>query len=219
MKGYTHTHTHTQSNFIKHKWFEIVLFTIVMITIFYTRVDVTNQKKELQEIKEPLKMQETNLQTEEVQPRLLAATAADNNKYVTMAEMKSSMLTMYPVGAIYLSTSSTNPSNFIGGTWVAYGQGRTLVGVGSSDKAFTINETGGEPTHKLTIAEMPSHTHSIYGWNSSANGALPEQGSWNWTGHVPSDWSRNDIVSSTGGNGAHNNLQPYIVCYMWKRTA
>ena len=54
-----------------------------MITIFYTRVDVTNQKKELQEIKEPLKMQETNLQTEEVQPRLLAATAADNNKYVT----------------------------------------------------------------------------------------------------------------------------------------
>ena len=79
-------------------------------------------------------MQESNWETTGVQASLLTVSSSDENKYATIAEVKSSILAMYPVGSIYLSTSSTNPSNFIGGTWVAYGQGRTLVGVGTSDR-------------------------------------------------------------------------------------
>src|SRR5574344_992477 len=80
----------------------------------------------------------------------------------------------YPVGSIYISTSSTNPSSLYGGTWVSYGQGRTLIGVGSGTdtngtvQTFNVNQTGGEYTHTLTIAEMPNHTHGIHSdWDTS----------------------------------------------------
>ena len=66
----------------------------------------------------------------------------------------------YPIGAIYLSIDSTNPTKLFGGTWQQIAQGRTLVGVDTSDIDFNIVEkTGGEKTHTLTVAEMPSHTH------------------------------------------------------------
>ena len=73
---------------------------------------------------------------------------------------------MYPVGSIYISTSLDTKEKVgeaLGGTWESYGAGRTLVGTGTSDKEFKINETGGESTHKLTIDEMPSHTHTFTG--------------------------------------------------------
>ena len=71
---------------------------------------------------------------------------------------------MYPIGSIYISTTLSTPSQVgsaIGGTWESYGQGRTLVGVGKSDQEYKINSTGGESTHKLTVDEMPSHTHQV----------------------------------------------------------
>lgn len=69
---------------------------------------------------------------------------------------------IYPVGSIYISTSSTNPSSYFGGTWKAVAQGRTLVGVNTSDTDFnTVMKTGGSKTHTLTIDEMPAHAHSL----------------------------------------------------------
>lgn len=66
----------------------------------------------------------------------------------------------YPIGAIYLSIDSTNPTKLFGGTQQQIAQGRTLVGVDTSDIDFNIVEkTGGEKTHTLTVDEMPSHTH------------------------------------------------------------
>lgn len=72
----------------------------------------------------------------------------------------------YPVGSIYMSVNSANPSTFFGGTWEAFGQGRVLIGAGegtdanSVKKTFTGGATGGEYEHKLTTAEMPSHNHT-----------------------------------------------------------
>lgn len=72
----------------------------------------------------------------------------------------SMFLKVYPVGSIYISTSSENPGNIYGGTWEEYGKGRTLVGVDSNDSDFsTVEKLGGEKTHTLTIDEMPSHNH------------------------------------------------------------
>ena len=66
---------------------------------------------------------------------------------------------VYPVGSIYISVKSTNPSSFFGGTWTAFGTGRTLVGINTSDTNFdTVEKTGGTATHTLTTTEMPSQS-------------------------------------------------------------
>ena len=83
---------------------------------------------------------------------------------------------MYPVGSIYISVTNTNPGTIFGGTWVAFGTGRTLVGIDTSQTEFnTVQKTGGEKTHTLTGAESGQknlgtitssannrgHTHSV----------------------------------------------------------
>ena len=111
-----------------------------------------------------------------------------------------------------MSVSSTNPSSLFGGTWVAWGSGRVPVGVNTSDSDFsTVEKTGGEKTHTLTVDEIPKHRHggmfmSYYAGNRNQIGT----GS-NARYTATTDW--------VGGDQAHNNLQPYITCYMWKRTA
>jgi hypothetical protein len=121
---------------------------------------------------------------------------------------------IFPVGSVYISVVSTNPSSFFGGTWVAFGTGRTLVGIDAGQTEFdTVEETGGAKTHTLTTGEIPAHSHSI--------SSFPV---WGTTGTFGS----NDYIinatetkntNNAGGGGSHNNLQPYIVVYMWKRTA
>ena len=129
---------------------------------------------------------------------------------------------IYPVGSIYINaTNSTNPGTLLGfGTWTAFGAGRVPVGIDSSDTDFdTAEETGGSKTHTLTTNELPSHTHTHTvqtgrSFSSSIGNAPVVQGSDNT---VLS--SSAVTTSSTGGGSAHNNVQPYIVVYMWKRTA
>mgnify|MGYP003677561061 CR=1 FL=1 len=122
-------------------------------------------------------------------------------------------LQAYPVGAVYISTVFTPPALLFGGTWDVFGAGRALVSLDASDTDFdTAEETIGAKTHTLTTDEIPSHTHSISnfedptgtGSTGSANGA--------------SSFSTVN-TNATGGGSAHNNIQPSIVVYMWKRTA
>ena len=139
-------------------------------------------------------------------------------------------LKTYPVGSIYISTSSANPSTIYGGTWERYGQGKTLVGLNESETEFsTINKTGGEKTHTLTINEMPSHNHNLGGhtflWgenvgtvnikNANAEAGATSQNRL-YTYQNQYGWA-NTLVN--GGSQPHNNLQPYITVYMWKRTS
>ena len=138
----------------------------------------------------------------------------------------STTLRNYPVDSIYVSTDSTNPGTVFGGTWESYGSGRVLVGVDTSQTEFnTVSKTGGEKTHKLTTTEMPSHDH---GANvlpiTSAGRSTNTSDVFSMRGVNKSVWLENystntEKVSKTGGGGAHNNLQPYITVYMWRRTA
>lgn len=119
----------------------------------------------------------------------------------------------YPIGTIYESTKSDNPSTFMGGTWARFGNGQVLVGVNESDTDFnTVNKTGGEKTHVLTEAEMPSHTHEVTVEQKVRGGG---------TGYTLLDAGTATKLtsSSAGGNQAHNNLQPYVTVYRWQRTA
>lgn len=112
-----------------------------------------------------------------------------------------------------MSVSPTNPSTLFGGTWVAWGSGRVPVGVNTSDSNFnTVEKTGGESTHTLTINEIPSHNHFTGIWHRSG-------GSTAYYAPTTGNMTAQMGTSNTGGGYAHNNLQPYITCYMWKRTA
>ena len=129
----------------------------------------------------------------------------------------------YPIGAIYLSVDSTNPTKLFGGTWEQIAQGRTLVGVDDSQTEFnTVKKTGGEKKHQLKIEEMPSHNHLLCG--SPADSADWIDGVQRVKYDVNKKTASNTYtlaqpVFNTGGSQAHNNLQPYYTCYIWLRIA
>lgn len=163
--------------------------------------------------------------------------------------IQSFIKTLYPVGSIYMSVNATNPSAYFGGTWVAWGAGRVPVGINTADGNFnTVEKTGGAATVTLTTAQMPAHTHTFTGSSAttSSKGAHTHNvgrdgdgasGSSTYTVHSagvsgaggtsPTNsagahthtLTAKGTNANTGGGGAHSNLQPYIVCYMWKRTA
>ena len=116
-------------------------------------------------------------------------------------------LVSFPVGAIYMSYTSTSPASFIGGSWTRI-QERFLLAAGGE---YNAGDTGGETEHTLTVNEMPSHTHqAVCGGGSADNGF----GSGSTFG--------GSIIATTretGGGAAHNNMPPYLVVYIWRRTA
>lgn len=136
------------------------------------------------------------------------------------AEQTNLIDTIYPVGSIYMSVSSTNPGTTFGvGTWTAWGAGRVPVGVAGSGTFNTVEKTGGAETHTLTIAEMPLHEHV----NGASTGTLVQYvgtgGNTTWRFGDGGTAAQQRDLEAVGGGDAHNNLQPFITCYMWKRTA
>jgi hypothetical protein len=135
----------------------------------------------------------------------------------------------YPVGSIYSSTAATNPGTSLGfGTWVAFSAGRVMIGNGGG---FSAGATGGSAdaitvshTHTFTGDALPTHTHTINygtalfgGGGSSSLERMPrpdQQGTSAVSGGTPTG-----TISTTGSSGTNANLQPYIVVYMWERTA
>ena len=144
---------------------------------------------------------------------------------------------VYPVGSIYISMNLTTTSQveaLFGGTWVKFADGKTLIGVDSTDTDFNAsNMTGGEKTHQLTVNELPNiHGEvAIRGYEDSAMsaGTSTASGVFSFT----SEWSsayvfnhtpgllpaKSGITLDVGSNQAHNNLPPYVTVYMYRRTA
>ena len=139
----------------------------------------------------------------------------------TQIDTKTTLAAVYPVGSIYINaTNSTNPGTLLGfGTWVAFGAGRVPVGIDSSDTDFdTAEETGGAKTVSLSTSQLPSHTHSISYTDSGEGGANINANFFSGI-KFSSGGAITHTTGSTGSGSAHNNVQPYIVVYMWKRTA
>lgn len=156
-----------------------------------------------------------------VEPASAYPTVADRLDAISIGFLELFNL-MYPVGTIYQNAAvPTNPGDMFGvGEWEPYGEGRVLVGVSPSGTFGTIGATGGAETVTLTAAQMPSHTHAFNNAqpfvrsNSPTYGYSPD----NAARAVFVDGSQNSIASA-GGGGAHNNLQPYVVVYIWVRIA
>ena len=164
------------------------------------------------------------------------STSDDSTKLATTAFVQdiadAVKAVLYPVGSIYCNaTNSTNPATLLGfGTWSAFGDGRVLIGNGGG---FTAGNTGGSAdaivvSHTHSVSD-PGHTHTTV-TRSAADGSA---GSYSYMAGVAGSNSATDTsqsssiqsastgisVSSTGSSGTNANLQPYIVVYMWKRTA
>lgn len=116
---------------------------------------------------------------------------------------------IYPVGSIYMSASSTSPATLFGGTWKSIG-GRFLLG---ADATYAAGSTGGEATHTLTVSEMPSHNHSVYGGLEVTS---INTNSLAMSGEKVTSYK---LTGAEGGSEAHNNMPPYLAVYMWQRTA
>lgn len=123
----------------------------------------------------------------------------------------------YPVGSLYFNaTDATNPATLLGfGTWSAYAEGRVPVGKAPSGTFATAGSTGGAETHTLTVGEMPNHNHHQ---NVGANNGPGYRR--DFQADAPAATYGSGIYTdATGGGGAHNNLQPYVTVYIWRRTA
>lgn len=156
-----------------------------------------------------------------------------NNSFTVISNaVKSLYLLMHPVGSIVMTTSNSNPGNTFGGTWQAWGSGRVPVGVDTNQTEFnSSNKTGGSKTvsHHHTrgslvanIGAVDNDTTSI-GYDATNKGGVLYDYAFshgNLKTNIPA--SRVNHATTISGLTADTqvtNLQPYVTCYMWRRTA
>lgn len=133
-----------------------------------------------------------------------------------------------PVGKVEIFFDNDDHSDYLGFTWERTSVGKVPVGIDSADTDFnTIGKTGGEKTHTLSVEEMPSHKHSIR-WNTRAweesSGAYfvnvdAVEGVSKDSSNAKILYPLSQYADNAGGDKPHNNLQPYQVMAIWKRTA
>lgn len=143
----------------------------------------------------------------------------------TMSEILDAV---YPVGSIYLSMNLATTSQveaLFGGTWVKFAKGKTLIGVDANDTDFNSTEkTGGSKTHTHELTD--GYAKIILKGNGQVRYQERPVASWTDNYYVPSVGSggvgadtQNYATDLDGSTNAGSTLQPYITCYMYKRTA
>ena len=146
---------------------------------------------------------------------------------------------MLPVGHILMTTRNVNPGTYLGGTWVAWGSGRVPTGVDANDTAFkTVEKTGGSQTLELAHRHtVNSHKHvAPFGYDdnvyyagrvyesvvvnaSGSNGYNFKAASSGMTSPLRLNYTSEESPGTNSQLGTRDIKQPYITCYMWKRTA
>lgn len=130
----------------------------------------------------------------------------------------------YRVGDLFLTTIATNPSNYLGGKWELFGPGRCLVCVDTSQTEFnSVKKTGGskylqEHYHDIRFAAYNGNGVTISNVGTGVD--VLDIPNWNWTKNGQNDKnSGSNLYTNKEGTGNSGNLQPYITCYVWIRTA
>lgn len=124
----------------------------------------------------------------------------------------------YPIGSIYQSIVEKDPAEFMGGTWERI-KGKVMVGVDEDDSDLSVaNKTGGEKSTTLTANHIPKDLKLTVGGDSAIGGTGSKAFAAGSAGYAPSGGVAGIVVSNAGGQ-AHNNMQPYITVYMWKRVS
>ncbi len=153
-----------------------------------------------------------------------------NNSENNLLSFEAIFNKIYPVGAIYISTSNINPGTLFTGAWEQI-KGRFLIGSGLVDANTTTyfgncakdsynlpnGEMGGEISHTLTVNELPSHNH-MHIRNKILDAEPTSEGGTSRGGNsLLNNMKTYAYTNPTGSNWGHNNMPPYYVVYMWKR--
>ena len=168
--------------------------------------------------------------------RTINGKALTGNITITAADIGTGaiFLASHPVGSLFETTVSTNPGTLYGGTWAAWGGGRVPVGVNTADNDFnTVEKTGGKKTERHefkvgykgyfgTAVGSDDNMIQAYKYSTSSYGTYAYEGSTQASVNAGIQASTNtrDVAqaSSTGDTSATSIVQPYITCYIWKRT-
>lgn len=141
--------------------------------------------------------------------------------------LSANMHAQYPVGSYIYSDKSANPATYLpymsDTTWVQTAAGRVLIGAGKADSGTVYNAgaTGGEEKHKLTVDELATHYHDVI----IGSGSRASTVRYAVSGSTGVDTLNKGNVYNTsgtqlaGGNTPHNNLQPYLAVYIFKRSS
>lgn len=124
-----------------------------------------------------------------------------------------SILDVYPIGSIYMSMSEITPSELFGGSWVKI-ENTFLLASGTRQ----VGATGGAETHKITIEEMPSHTHTIKTHDAQTGSPFGQQGNGVVRG-LNDSYTQMQPTTEVGGGQQFNIMPPYLVVNMWRRIA
>jgi len=127
---------------------------------------------------------------------------------------------IYPVGSVYMSANNVSPQSFLGGEWEQIKDTFLL----SAGDTYTAGDTGGEATHELDETEIPAHRHGVpfyLSTGSSTGYATTRHGTEDARGWMNSGYSCGDNTEreTAGTTIPHNNMPPYLVVYVWQRTA
>ncbi len=143
---------------------------------------------------------------------------------------------IYPVGAIFMSTVSTNPGTYLGGTWeqikdrflLAAGDDYSAGDIGGSADAVVVSHTHTQAAHSHGTGDsshknFPASSATIYNDNaalmSGSGQAYPySKGESTWANRTATS-SVTPKINSAGEDGTGKNMPPYLAVYMWKRTA
>lgn len=138
---------------------------------------------------------------------------------------------IYPIGSVIASVNSSFDPNtaYKHQTWARFAEGKTLVGVDSTDEDFSaVEKTGGEKVHTLTANEIPSHGNHLYTSFPGGHGntavylSAATMSAYGTTGRGWNNLNGGEMYPAgylIGGSQAHNNMQPYATVYYWKRVA
>lgn len=120
----------------------------------------------------------------------------------------------FPVGSIFMAVVADNPATLLGyGTWSAFGAGRVPVGLDAGDVDFDVaEETGGAKTSNGVV----THTHSVTAYVGTTDGTY---GTFDSSSTTPGTAKTLTAAAPVGAVASISLVQPYIVVYMWKRTA
>lgn len=154
-----------------------------------------------------------------------------NNLYQQITELKAQLSTpsQTPINELKMIVGDNrNPSVIYGyGTWSPFAQGRTLIGAGTGtdvngvQRSFSGGSTGGEYVHTQTVAEMPSHAHSMVlqfqGNNKASEGTAYAANREIQQGDIEGSDTRS--TETTGGGQPMNVMQPFITVFIWKRVS